>query len=363
MHSFYGDILELASRIERQWLKFQYSSDDFYKIAWEQTENFDFGPLREVANQLDLLDEHFVRYVQQSSTFSDLYFKIFENGRFLIEVLNWSGSHVNVHDHDFSGVQFQLKGNALNVVYDFEVTESLGAVRFGDLRVRKAEILKEGGRSIVRHGALDPHAVSHLSSPTTSLLVRTLPTKRYGAQSNYFQTLAAHYYVNTDLQRKKLTGLSLCAQHAREEFRRLLVKFLATQSLSENLFMLVKLGEMPFQEDFVGIVSDYAQRGEHESKVVKSVAYNNAIDFFKNLTRRLSDEGEKLALFAVAASHGRDAYFKVEGDLAQRGVSLDTAAHLRSIGARLSSRERAMAGRYLEMFGLADLGLTERWAA
>ena len=301
MYTLYNDIQSLCSRIEDRWLKLNYASEDFYKVVWEETESFDLSPLGEVSNQMLLLDHPAVRLNQRSSTFSDLYFQLFNNGRFMIEVLNWSQAHVNVHDHDFSGVQFQLKGDSLNVVYDFAPKgERDGSLQFGSLSVREASIWKQGGRSVVRAGDVDPHGVFHLGRPTTSLLIRTLPTPRLGVQSNYFPTLAAHYTVQTDIQRKKLTGLQLLMKQDRAGFRLCFQHFLETQSLCENFFMILKLGEGVFSEPYIDLIKGYAARGEKESQVVTSAALNNGIDFFKKLTRKPLAEAERLALFTLA---------------------------------------------------------------
>jgi hypothetical protein len=355
----YSEINFLTKKIEENWKKFNYSSDDFYKVVWELTENLDLSLLGEVNRQLDLLQEPAVTFQQHRSTFSDFHFQIFHNGRFLIEILNWWGSHVNVHDHDFSGVQFQLKGNALNVIYNFLPADEAehGAIRFGDLTVRQAEIWKEGGRSIVRPGKLDPHSVLHLGSPTTSLLIRTAPTDRYGAQSNYFPTLAAHYYVHNEAQRKKCTGLSLLARNSPLDFERHLSQFTATQSLSENFFMFLKLGHILFTEPFTHLVLNYARQGDLEAKIIQSVAFNQAIDFFKTQGNRLgpNSEQEKLALFSVAASHGLKHYQKIESDLDAAGVDIELNKNLDSFLSKLSQTDRHAARQYLDLFGLRSV--------
>jgi len=270
--------------------------------------------------------------------------------------LNWWGGHVNVHDHDFSAVQFQLKGDALNVVYDFTESETAGAVRFGDLKVRESEIWEEGGRSIVRPGDVDPHSVFHIGEPTTSLLIRTTPTPRYGAQSNYFPTLAAHYYVSNDIQRKKLTALGLLARRSPSEFRNHLENFLNTQSLSENFFMLVKLGPMLFQEKYIDIITNYANKGAQEAKVFAGVAINNGIDFLKtkaNETENVTPE-EKLAVFSLAASHGLKNLMKISKDLGSKATPDFLRNNLRSFYQKLDDDDRETATRYFNLFDVSE---------
>lgn len=356
MLNLYRDIETTMNRLEYKWQKFNYSTDFFPEIAWEETSKLDLSDLAEVSNQLKMLDLPAVRIQQKRSTFSDLYIQLFHNGRFMIEILNWWGGHVNVHDHDFSAVQFQLKGDALNVVYDFVSEEENGALRLGSLNVRESEIWKEGGRSVVRAGDVDPHSVFHMGEPTTSLLIRTAPTPRYGAQSNYFPTLAAHYYVSNDIQRKKLTALGLLAKAQPKEFRYHLKSFLANQSLSENFFMLLKLGPLLFQEKYVDIISAYAEQGECESKVIASIALNNGIDFFKTKANETPDIAydEKLAVFSIAASHSMNNLEKVVDGLAPKFSLGKTKESLQSFILKLEDEDRQLARGYFEIFGMAE---------
>lgn len=353
---YYRNIEQTMARIESKWQKFNYSTDLFTEIAWEETQDLDFSPLADIHGQLQLLDLPGVRIQQKQTTFSDLYVQIFHNGRFMIEILNWWGGHVNVHDHDFSAVQFQLKGDALNVDYDFKTLKPAGALRFGELKLQEAEIWKAGGRSKVHPGADHPHSVFHIGEPTTSLLIRTTATPRYGAQSNYFPTLAAHYYVSNDIQRKKMTGLNLMSRKSPVEFKSTIRRFLNEQSASENFFMLLKLGSLLFQEAYMEIVEDFASRGEDESKIVQSVVINNGIDFFK--TRANDTEGitplEKLSAFAVAASHDLRNFDKLEEDLKSKEDVADLRPPLKSFISRLDENDRLTAEQYLRVFGLQE---------
>lgn len=354
MKSLYKEINNTMQVIEEKWQKKNFSTESFSEIVWNETTNLDLSPLGEVSNQMQLLSLAEVRLQQQRSTFSDLYFQVYHNGRFLIEILNWSGGHVNVHDHDFSAVQFQLKGDSLNAVYDFNSIEEHGALRFGELSLRKAEIWKEGGRSIVRPGREDPHSVLHIGEPTTSLLIRTTPTPRMGAQSNYFPTLAAHYYVSNDIQRKKLTGLSLLAKHTPQQFIKCLTDFLNSQSLSENFFMLVKLGPILFQEKYITVIKEYAARGKFESQLVKSVALNNGIDFFKSKANSTVNITycEKLAVFSVAATYSSKNFNKLCTDL--RDSNFNILSDLHSFIEKLSVSDQKIAKQFLTLFEISE---------
>jgi len=357
MKSLYQDILNLMNKIESSWQKTGFKIDNFSSIVWEKTDKFDFSPLGDVSNQLKLLELSEVRHQQHLSTFSDMHFQIYHNGRFLIEILNWSGSHVNAHDHDFSAVQFQLKGDSLNVLYDFKPQEDLGSLHFGNLKVREAILWKEGGRSVVRPGCLDPHAVFHIGQPTTSLMIRTIATPYLGAQKNYFPTLAANYYVSNAIQRKKLTGLRLMSDSSASEFRRMLLGYLNSQSLAENFFMLVKLSPVLFQKNFADILVTYAAQGVREAKLVESVALDFGSNFFSTLITENPNLSfkNKVVGYAFAASMGRDNYVKLIESLNGNLESKISEEQIQSLLENLNSSKRHEAARWLEVFNISEV--------
>lgn len=304
MTAFYQNLIGLTEKIERRWLQENYNSDVFSDVVWELTNDTDLALLGDLRNQLELLEYGPVRAVQALNTFSDFYFQIYNNGRFYIEVLNWWGGQVNAHDHDFSGVQFQLKGDALNVIHDFNCRQQIGAVRFGKLSARRAEYWKEGGRTKVFHGDIELHSVFHLGRPTTSLLIRTVPTNRYGAQSNYFKNLAAHYYVNTLQQRKKLTALRLLSKGDESGFRERIRHCFSEQSLSENLFMLVKLGTAFFDPRYAPLMTEYARTCPEAEQVVLAALVNTAEDHLRDIAHDClaATLQERMAIHALIAS-------------------------------------------------------------
>lgn len=293
-------IIETAKNIEIEWLRHDNSSDIFHEVVWEQTRQLDLSSLGRIENQLKFMELDSVRNIQLQTTFSDCHFKVFDNNKFFIEVLNWRGGQVNIHDHDFSGVQFQLKGSSLNIKYDFDVTAQFGGIRTGKLAVRKAEIWEEGSRSVVRHGNIDPHTVLHLSRPTTSLLIRTHPTARYGAQTNYFPTLATHYHVHDLVQRKKTTALNLLATSCRKTFASEFYRVTRDQSFAQNFAMVIKLARVLFSHEHSEVLKNFAEQSMKNRSIVENVACYHSLDFYKHAIyycRELSDV-EKAILFA-----------------------------------------------------------------
>jgi len=333
-------LVKIANAIESDWKKANYCSTRFHEVVWDHTTENTFNSLSDVKSQLDFIDHQFVRHLQLSSTFSDMFVQLFNNGRFTIEILNWWGGQVNIHDHDFSAVQFQLKGDALNVIYDFEDGDRQGALQFGNLKIRNTNIWKEGSRSIVRAGDVDPHSVLHIGQPCTSLLVRTLPTKRYGAQSNYFPNLRAHYYVATVMQRKKLTGLQLLAASNLDTFTSQLSAYIAQQSLSENLFMLDKLSSILFQPNMKRILFSLVSEHQEIEELLPALIFNHRSVRLKKIAERSQlSYKQRVQLFTIAASPNPEEYYKLIKNLESRHPDLNNLIELSSFSALLSESD------------------------
>ena len=331
---------DLAAKIEKKWQKHNFCSEAFCDLVWSLTQNDTFADLSSISAQLEYIEHQGVRDIQMSSTFSDMFIQIFKNDRFTIEILNWRGGHVNIHDHDFSGVQFQLAGDSLNILYDFEEGQRLGAIQFGRLKVRNAKIWKEGSRSIVRAGSVDPHSVSHIGKPTTSLLVRTLPTKRFGAQSNYFPDCKAQYTISTPLFRKKLTGLTLLSKSEPKEFEKVIRSYIDKQSLSENLFMLEKLAPILFSQNYSSLVESLSNSSTGIDSILGDILFTHLSKQLKKVanTRDLSWQ-ERTLLFALASVPNDSDMKKTILEINQSADSHLDISQLDSIRAKLTDRE------------------------
>src|SRR5690348_9352630 len=108
------DLWDACQDISDEWRKHDNDCAAFPDIVCSKTKGLDLSYFGELSNLVETLEDPHVAVLQTPSTFSDLYVQLFNNGRFHVEVLNWWRSDINIHDHDFSGVQFQLKGLSLN---------------------------------------------------------------------------------------------------------------------------------------------------------------------------------------------------------------------------------------------------------
>lgn len=298
----YSSLSLLASSIESRWQHRNYSSDVFHEVAWDLVDSHDLDYFAHISNQIVYLGDPDVRSVQYDSNFSDTHMQVFDSGRFFIEVLNWNGSHVNTHDHDFSGIQFQLKGESLNIDYKFDCKEQHGSLYVGKCKIDRVSVWRQGSKSKVVPGPFIPHSVYHLDKSTTSLLIRTIPTKRYGSQLNYFNAIAAHYNVQTVIQRKKLAALIAAATFDDNAFREQMSKYIAKQSHSETFFMLLKLCRMVDYDQVSPFLAHFATKGEVEEAIVSSLMSDRTLERVKNSLTcdRVLENSQKIPIVAVA---------------------------------------------------------------
>lgn len=355
MFQQYRDLLETTQEIEAAWRATGNACEAFPDIVWELTAGLDLSPFGELANVPELLETAAISSLQIPSTFSDLYFKVYDNGRFWVEVLNWWGSDINVHDHNFSGVQFQVKGQSLNVTYRFDSEIATPGLSLGELSIVSAELWSEGDRSVVRPGTVAPHNVSHLSVPTVSLLIRTHPNAAYGGQNNYFAPdVAGNYSVADIIFRKKVGALRLLAKGNAGDFHLALRKVLAGHTHTDNLFTLLKLVDVIFDREHIGLLHEYAAQGEMETVILRAVALHRAQDFLTNAVKYVPSLTDKeiLAVSALASAFSKSSLDEILCNLSSRGISLDMDCLVPAISTKLPHDMRHQFFSSLELLGL-----------
>lgn len=355
MWTQYRELLDRAVEIEAAWRAEGNTCDAFADIAWERTTGLDLSAFGEIANVPELLEVAAISSLQHPSTFSDLYFKLFDNGKFWVEILNWWGSDINVHDHNFSGVQFQLRGRSLNVAYAFVSEIFMPGLAVGDLRVDSAEVWEPGDRSIVRPGTASSHNVIHLSVPTVSLIIRTHPSSAYGGQNNYLPPdIAADYAVADIAFRKKIATLRLLAQRRDPQFVFAFEHVLNHHTHCENLFTILKLIDLVFVPDYVGLVHKYASRGEVETLIVRAAAYHRAQQVLTNGVKYAPGltADEILAVSVLAAAFSEESLSAIIGHLKAAGRTTDVTGLLAVIHAKLDTDLQRQLHSALELFGI-----------
>ena len=297
-----------CTEIDARWrdLHFDYSS--FPALVQNLTGDLDLTPFGQVDEVIQLLADPEVADLQRLSSFSDLYVKLFDNGRFWIEILNWWGSDINIHDHDFAGVQFQLAGHSLNVGYEFAEEAQLDGLATGGLAVKSATLWRPGDRSIVEPGRKAPHNVCHIDVPTVSLLIRTHPDPAFGPQWNYFPPgIAGSYGVATPSFRKHVQALRLLARNSPDVFRGAFSRFSELRTKQELLFGLVKMVDILFDADKVGLVHELAERSLEDEAIVEALVFYRAVESIKHYKNTRSLPWEMRLALSIAAS-GTDSH-------------------------------------------------------
>jgi hypothetical protein len=351
----YDELLAACRAIESAWLRCDNRCEDFAAVVLQHTEGLDLSPFGDLCHTPALLSHPYVASLQRPSTFSDLYFKLYDNGRFWVEVLNWWGSDINVHDHNFSGVQFQLRGASLNVVYRYQVQHALSNLTLGRLEVARAELWQPGARSLVRPGAAEPHNVSHLDIPTVSLLIRTHPQPALGQQNNYLAPdVSGNYGIADIIFRKKIGALRLLARGPRSEFQRTLRATLERQTHAENLFTLLKLLDIVFRPEHAGLLLDYARRGALEHRLLNAVAMHRAQDYLSNSIKHVAglNRDEILLVCLLASSFDRDSWLAIRASLRAQGMEPDCERSHAGLRRKLHGAQRQQFDNILSLYEL-----------
>lgn len=363
---YHHKLLETARDIERKWRRFDNDCSVFPDLVYQITECLDLTEFGDLSYMLELLDDPYVSAIQKPAVFSDLYLKLYDNGRFWVEILNWWGSDINIHDHDFSGVQFQLTGRSLNVVYGFSEQNPNTHLVQGDIAVVRAEVWSERSRSLVRPGRAEPHNVNHLSMPTVSLLIRTHPVAAFGPQRNYLPPLiAANYGVGDLIFKKRLGGLRLLSRDEPGKFHKTFRHIVASQTATENLFMFSKMVDILFNSDHVHLLKEYADSGDLERNIVQSIAVYRAHDYLNNSIKwnRALTEKDLLVLSILASSWDEASRGAIVQSLQSQNYDINLQASITSILSHLTEPECNQFRNILQLLGFhTSSGLLHSYA-
>lgn len=312
-----ADLRTSCTEIDAAWAAVGRSLEAFPDIVRDHTAGLDLTPFGVLEDVVELLDERTIAEQQRLSSFSDLYLRIFDNSHFWVEILNWWGSDINIHDHDFSGVQFQLKGDAFNLLYVFDAAEVVEGVSIGEVTLKSAERWVEGRTSVVLPGRLAPHNVCHVGMPTVSLLIRTHPRRSYGPQWNYFPPgIAASYQVADVCFRKRVGALRLLARgEDRPAFHRAFRTYVQELALNQLLFVLVKMIDIVFETAHVELVLELAESARpYVSEVIRAVAAHKAAEVIKALRWNPQIDASAREVLAVLGSSFDEEAAKVAMD-------------------------------------------------
>lgn len=306
-------INKLAADLDARWRQADYSVYKFSDLALEEIKKHDLVGEFSFATLNALLDRPEIRQIQIASEFSELHFKLFDNGRFYIEVLNWWDKDTSIHDHGFAGVLLQLEGTALNALYSFDDEKEVlsQTLRFGEVKLAGAELSRKGDIRVIPYGRAEKHAVVHVERPTVSLIVRTHPVADISPQLNYFppHVLANHSASDIALN-KRVKYFKLLAEMDAARFRSELLETLVNSSRTEGFWLLMKLGQLVFKPGRVELLRDWLaaspspEEREIRGKIVAAVAARKSSQFIVDRVKPLfRDHETRLFLAGLSAAY------------------------------------------------------------
>ncbi|MFI6309873.1 hypothetical protein ACIBEK_07025 [Nocardia fusca] len=299
-------LAEVAAAISEEWHGFDRDIEVFPAVVARHTVQLDLTPFNTLAKQQQLLFDSDVRELQTTSSFSDAYFKLYDDGHLWVEVLNWWGSDINIHDHNFSGVQFQLDGKSIDVKYKYSADVTVDGLEFGGIAPGAVRLWEPGSTSVVLPGDAEPHIVYHLDEPTVSLLIRTHPRPEYSTQHNYFPPgCRADYTVVDNGFRTNLKILRLLDRAQPDDFRECFIRTISRQDANENLLTFAKLMDILFRERNADLIPVFLDRGGPASWAILDAARRyHASNYISETLRKSPTVGtrEAIALTVLASA-------------------------------------------------------------
>jgi hypothetical protein len=349
----YDALVECATRVSKEWEQVDREIDAFPAIVCELTKNLDLSYFGELANLHRVGRDPRVGDLQRPSTFSDLYFKLYDDGHYWVEVLNWWASDLNIHDHDFSGVQFQLTGRSLNVTFKFQGEDLVQGIQPGRFDVGQATVWTPGVNSPVIAGDGEPHSVCHLDLPTVSLLFRTYPVPELGPQRNYFPPeLRGSYRIATTAMRTRLKILRMLSRSDAEQFRRAFRETVEEQTVQENVFTVIKMTDILFSAQFAHLLTDLAESDiERGSTIVAAAGHYRSTDYLKALMKERPGN-DSISIAALASSWDEESLRAIQGQLAAAGWETDIGPALLRAVRDGALRDRSDIDRILRRYDL-----------
>ncbi|SFN96863.1 hypothetical protein [Xenorhabdus japonica] len=308
-------IENLAGKIEARWRMDDYSCYSFADIAKSEMQKVDLISLFSFKEINSLLNLNSLKKIQIASEFSELHMKLFDNGKFYIELLNWWDKDTSIHDHGFSGVLLQLEGSALNTIYSFdEENEVSHNLSMGNIKLTEAYISKKGDCRIIPFGRTEKHAVWHLEKPTISLIVRTHPITELSPQLNYFPPYIRinHSAINIAFN-KKIKYFNLLSMIDAKECKNQLLQELKDSSATEQFWLMMKMSEFLYHPDNIDLLQGYIDASKNEDekslklKLVSSVTLRRSSQFIINKVKPLFTKfDDRLFLSCLASSYNQE---------------------------------------------------------
>lgn len=166
----------LASDINKQWGKSNYSPNEFSKVAFSFLSDFHLSKLsdyKHIAEKL-MLAENLCPQSSLGNSFGQPPLTLYTDDRFRIEMLLWHTGAATIHHHTFSGAFALVSGSTLHSLYQFK-NEKKHFDHFctGDVLLDHYELMSPGDVRIINPGQEMIHSTFHLDTPSVTLIIRT----------------------------------------------------------------------------------------------------------------------------------------------------------------------------------------------
>lgn len=310
--SFLIMINEVASLIDEEWKKCDYSCYKFPDVVMRKTGSYNFADEFKFSDIITMLQDTNVRNVQIVSEFSDLHFKLFDNGKFYIEILNWWNRDTSIHDHGFSGVLFQLSGTGFNAIYTYEEEECISQhLRVGKIGLSTVQLSQKGDVRVIPSGREEKHAVLHIEQPTISLIIRTHPVIDLSPQLNYFPPyLLMDHSAIDNVFNKEIKFFQLLFLQNQELAKSKILEAMGAASMTQCFWYLMKLSNIILSPSHIDMLSIFINQSNTDSErklkeklITSTVARKSSQYIIDEVKPLFQDRSTRLFLAGLAASY------------------------------------------------------------
>lgn len=168
---------DLTARVSAEWASVHRDERTFPSLAHHALEgariheSLDFDSLVDLVLDCDPLPPQ----INPNEDFGQPPVTIARGEGFVVELLFWIDGAVSIHQHGFHGAFQVFSGGSIHTLYAFEEKRRVNAsLVFGDLALRRAELLARGDVREIVQGDRLVHATFHTERPTVTIVVRTV---------------------------------------------------------------------------------------------------------------------------------------------------------------------------------------------
>lgn len=180
----------LGHTVKQAWSVGGQKEDDFPGVAAKALEALDVpegldGPmlLRHLGQTETLPDQ-----MDRAATFGEPPITLFRSQDFFIQAIVWLDGTTTIHEHGFSGAYRVIEGGSIHSRYHFSCDDMVTRrLRFGELVMEEAEVLRVGDVREIAAGPDGAHALFHLERPSVTIVVRTYSDPWAQPQLNYWR--------------------------------------------------------------------------------------------------------------------------------------------------------------------------------